>query len=75
MTYGKPCIGARAGGAPEVINDSVGQLVTYGNIHDLAAAVGDLLLYPRDSEVVRRHAASFAFPVFQKRLANALHSQ
>lgn len=73
MTHGKPCIGARAGGAPEVINDSVGQLVDYGSAHDLAFAVAELVKHPRDSEVVRRHAASFAFPVFQQRLAAALN--
>ncbi|HWA24088.1 MAG TPA: glycosyltransferase family 4 protein [Lacunisphaera sp.] len=72
MTYGKPCIGARAGGAPEVINDAVGALVEYGNLPDLAAAVTDLVRHPRDSGVVRQHAASFAFPVFQRRLAAAL---
>jgi glycosyltransferase involved in cell wall biosynthesis len=72
MTYGKPCIGARAGGVPEVINDPVGQLVEYGNLADLAAAVSDLVRHPRDSEVVRRHADSFAFPAFTRRLAAVL---
>lgn len=72
MTYGKPCLGARAGGAPEVIHDAVGQLAEYGNIPDLAAAVADLVRHPRDSEVVRRHADSFAFPTFARRLAAAL---
>ena len=72
MTYGKPCLGARAGGVPEVINDTVGQLAEYGNIPDLAAAVADLVRHPRDSKVVRRHADSFAFPAFTQRLAAAL---
>lgn len=72
MTHGKPCLGARAGGTPEVINDTVGQLAEYGNIPDLAAAVSDLVRHPRDSEVVRRHAATFAFPAFVQRLAAAL---
>jgi glycosyltransferase involved in cell wall biosynthesis len=72
MTHGKPCLAARAGGAPEVINDTVGALVEYGNLPDLAAAVSDLVRHPRDSEVVRRHAGTFAFPVFQRRLAAAL---
>ncbi len=72
MTYGKPCLGARAGGTPEVITDATGQLVEYGNIPDLAAAVADLVRHPRDSEVVRRHADSFAFPAFTRRLAAAL---
>ncbi len=73
MTYGKPCIGARAGGVPEVVNDSVGQLVEYGNLADLAAAVSDLVRHPRDSEVVRRHADSFAFPAFSRSLAAILN--
>lgn len=72
MTYGKPCLGARAGGVPEVINDTVGQLAEYGNIPDLAAAVADLMRHPRDSEVVRRHVATFAFPAFTRRLAAVL---
>ncbi len=73
MTHGKSCLGARAGGVPEVINDAVGQLVEYGNIPDLAAAVADLVRHPRDSEVVRRHAGSFAFPAFRQCLAAALN--
>ncbi len=72
MIYGKPCLAARSGGAPEVVDDSVGALVEYGNLTDLAAAVSDLVRHPRDSEVVRRHATAFAFPVFQRRLAAAL---
>ncbi|MBI3885655.1 MAG: glycosyltransferase family 4 protein [Opitutae bacterium] len=72
MTYGKPCLGARAGGVPEVINDSVGALVEYGNIPDLAAAVADLVHHPRDAALVRAHADSFAFPAFTRRLAAAL---
>jgi phosphatidylinositol alpha-1,6-mannosyltransferase len=71
MIHGKPCIAARAGGAPEVVNESVGRLVDYGNIPDLAAAVIELVRSPRDSEVVRQHADSFAFPAFQRRLAAA----
>lgn len=72
MTHGKPCLGARAGGAPEVITGDVGALVDYGNIPELAAAVGELVRHPRDSEVVRRHADAFAFPAFRRRLAAAL---
>jgi phosphatidyl-myo-inositol dimannoside synthase len=72
MIHGKPCIAARAGGAPEVVNNTVGRLVEYGNIPELAAAAGDLVRHPCDSEVVRRHAAAFAFPAFQSRLGAAL---
>ena len=73
MIHGKPCIAARAGGAPEVVNDTVGRLVDYGNIPDLAAAVGELVRHPCDSEVVRRHADAFAFPAFAQRLVAALN--
>lgn len=72
MAHGKACIAARAGGAPEVINDAVGVLVEYGDVPALAAAVSELVRHPRDSEVVRRHAATFAFPAFQRRLDAAL---
>ncbi|MBL9216340.1 MAG: glycosyltransferase family 4 protein [Opitutaceae bacterium] len=72
MAYGKPCIGARAGGAPEVIHDAVGELVDYGDVPALAAAVVALARRPRDSEIVRRHAAAFAFPAFATRVAAAL---
>ncbi|HEY4246538.1 MAG TPA: glycosyltransferase family 4 protein [Lacunisphaera sp.] len=73
MASGKACIGARAGGAPEVIDPTVGQLVDYGNIPNLATAIVELTRHPRDSEIVRQHAAAFAFPVFQQRLAAALN--
>jgi len=72
MSHGKPCIAARAGGAPEVVNDQVGKLVEYGNIPELAAAVTSLVKQAPDSEVVRRHADSFAFPAFQQRVTEAL---
>ncbi|MBA4138084.1 MAG: hypothetical protein C0518_12275 [Opitutus sp.] len=72
MTYGKACLGARAGGAPEVIDGQVGALAEYGNIPEIAAALNDLVLHPRDPAAIQQHAAAFAFPIFQQRLAAAL---
>lgn len=72
MTYGKSCLAARAGGAPEVVNDRIGALADYGNIPEIAAAVLDLARHPRDPEAIRQHAATFAFPSFRSRLAAAL---
>ena len=72
MTCGKPCLAARAGGAPEVVDDSVGALAEYGNIPETAAAVLDLVRHPRDPEAIRRHADTFAFPAFCARLSAAL---
>jgi glycosyltransferase involved in cell wall biosynthesis len=72
MTHGKPCLGARAGGVPEVLNDRVGALAEYGNIPSIAAAVSDLVRYPRDPALIRAQADAFAFPNFKRRLAAAL---
>ena len=72
MQHGKACLGARAGGAPEVIDDRVGVLAEYGNIPDIAAAVLDLVRHPRDPAAVRRHAGGFTYPAFAARLRAAL---
>lgn len=74
MIHGKPCLGAQAGGVREVINDEVGALAAYGNIPGIAAAISDLVAYPRDPAVIKAHAATFAFPAFRQRLAQALAS-
>ncbi len=72
MVAGKPCLGAKAGGVPEVINEEVGALAEYGNIPELAAALADLVQHPRDPAAIRQHVARFAFPAFKRRVAAAL---
>ncbi|HKB56806.1 MAG TPA: glycosyltransferase family 4 protein [Lacunisphaera sp.] len=72
MTYGKPCLAARAGGAPEVVNPEVGALVEYGNTDQIAVAVADLVRHPRTPAAMLRRAGDFAFPVFKQRLSAAL---
>ena len=72
MTFGKSCLAARAGGAPEVVDDRVGALADYGNIPEIAAAVLDLIRHPRDPATLRQHLDTFAFPAFRSRLAAAL---
>lgn len=72
MIRGKSCLGARAGGTPEVISSDTGILVEYGNVPEIAVALVYLLRHSCDSEVVQRHAESFAFPQFTKKLAQAL---
>ncbi len=74
MTYGKPCIAARAGGAPEVVNRTVGELVDYGATDQIAAAVHALVRHPRDPAALRAHAAEFSFPRFRTRLAAELQT-
>jgi len=69
MIHGKPCLGARAGAVPEIINESVGALADYGNIPEIAAAVTDLVQHPRDPAAIRARADSFAFPAFKRHLS------
>lgn len=72
MSHGKPCLGANAGGAPEVIKVDVGALVEYGDQVQIAAAIDDLVRHPRDRTRIISHAATFAFPAFKKRLSALL---
>jgi len=72
MAHGKPCLAARAGGAPEVVNSEVGALVEYGNTDQIAVAVADLVRHPRDPAAIIRRAEQFAFPAFKRHLAAAL---
>jgi len=72
MSYGKPCIAARAGGAPEVVTNEVGVLVEYGNADQIASSISDLIRRPRASEAILKHAAKFSFPNFRENLATLL---
>lgn len=72
LSYGKPCLAARAGGAPEVVDSAVGELVDYGNTDQIAAAVTSLLRHPRDPAILRERARAFSFPSFKVRLAASL---
>lgn len=72
MAHGKPCLGARAGGTPDVVNEQVGALVQYGDVAGIAGALENLLQRPVDPVAIQRHAATFAFPAFKQRLAAAL---
>jgi phosphatidylinositol alpha-1,6-mannosyltransferase len=74
LSYGKPCIAARAGGATDVVNDDVGTLVEYGDVDQIMLAVIDLIKYPRDLQVMKSRAESFGFQAFKRRLAETLKS-
>lgn len=69
---GKPCIAARAGGSPEVVDHEVGALVDYGNSEQLADAVIELWRHPPPVERLRGRAEHFSFSRFQDRLRAAL---
>jgi glycosyltransferase involved in cell wall biosynthesis len=74
MSFGKPCLAARAGGAPEVVNDSVGGLVEYGNTEQIAAMIDDILIHPRSRAAIEQRARDFSFAVFCDRLATELRA-
>lgn len=72
MSFGKPCLAARAGGAPEVVNEEVGALVEYGNVEQIAVMLDDLLTHPRDQAAIERRARDFSFSVFRDRVRASL---
>lgn len=72
MSYGKPCLAARAGGAPEVVDDDVGAVVEYGNTEQIALAVADLVYHPRSADAIAARVTFFAYPQFVQRLGSAL---
>jgi phosphatidyl-myo-inositol dimannoside synthase len=72
MLFGKPCLGARAGGAPEVITDAVGELVPYGHLDEIADACVRIAQRTFDPQEFRSHLENFSFDIFRTRLAAAL---
>ena len=72
MAQGKPCLGARAGAIPEVIDESSGVLVEYGDVAEIARQVIWALQHPWHSGQIRRRAAQFSYPSFAGRLHQTL---
>jgi phosphatidyl-myo-inositol dimannoside synthase len=72
MRHGKSCLAARAGGAPEVVNDRIGALADYGNIPDIVSALLDLIRHPRDPAALSDQVEAFSFDRFKARLASVL---
>jgi len=72
MAHGKPCIGTRDGGIPEVLTPETGMLVPYGNIPALAASCVDALRRSWDAQAIRARAAEFSYPLFRDKLASLI---
>lgn len=72
MTHGKPCIAAKAGGAPEVITPGSGLLVPYGDVAALAAACVKAISVPWDADIIRACARRFSYQEFSQRLQRLL---
>jgi glycosyltransferase involved in cell wall biosynthesis len=72
MNYGKPCIAARSGGAPEVVTDAVGALVDYGNTEQIAVAISDLIRRRRAPKAILERAGLFSYDKFKLNLYSIL---
>jgi len=77
MRFAKPCVAARAGGAPEVIEDGrTGLLVDFADEPGLERALDHLLadgaLRARLGEAARRAVEPFAYARFRERLRTHL---
>jgi phosphatidylinositol alpha-1,6-mannosyltransferase len=69
MAHGKPCLGARAGGVPEVITGECGTLVDYGGGDRLATACIAALRRNWNTETILDRARYFSYENFRNRLA------
>ena len=72
MAHGKPCVGARAGGTPEVITADTGILVEYADVSGLATASLAALRQPWNRDALLARARHFSYSQFKARLASLL---
>ncbi len=73
MAYGKPCLAANEGGAPEVVDDTCGRIVPYGDVPAITAACTAMLAVPWDARAIReRMQRRFGFETFCKNLNKLL---
>ena len=72
MAHGRPCLGANAGGIPEVITDASGVLVEFGNVPAIAAAAVAALQRKWDERAILDRAESFGYFPFREKLAASL---
>ncbi|MFQ5861528.1 MAG: glycosyltransferase family 4 protein [Candidatus Brocadiales bacterium] len=80
MWFKKPCIGARAGGIPEVVKDGeTGVLVEYGNVEAIGNAIvsllGDETTRKRMSEEGHKRLVSeFTFDIYKQKLLHLMRN-
>jgi glycosyltransferase involved in cell wall biosynthesis len=72
MAHGRPCLGALAGGTPEVITAETGVLVDYGDVPGIAAALVASLRRDWRTEPMLERARTFSYARFKDRLASLL---
>ena len=74
MAQGRPCLGARSGGIPEVITEETGILADYGDTPGLTAACITALQRDWDETAILARAESFSYSPFKTRLASIIRS-
>jgi len=72
MANGRPCLGARSGGAPEVITPEAGVLVDYGDVPGIAAAIVAALRRRWPIGPIVERSRAFSYLRFKERLASLL---
>lgn len=80
MRYGKPCIGGRHGGTPEVIRDGVdGYLVDFGDVEQLVQKLRHLYEHPDQAQAMGKSSLArlrceFTYSVMRRRWHTAFDS-
>jgi glycosyltransferase involved in cell wall biosynthesis len=72
MSSGRPCVGARAGGVPEVISHDTGILVEFGDVSGIAAGCIAALRSKWCEERILRHVQRFSYDEFKRRVASVI---
>jgi phosphatidylinositol alpha-1,6-mannosyltransferase len=72
MAQGRPCLGARSGGTPEVITSETGILVEFGNVSAIAAGCVAALQRDWNQTAILERARYFSYDSFKDRLAALL---
>ena len=72
MAHGRPCLGARSGGTPEVITPEAGVLVEYGDVPGIAAAIVAALGRAWPVGPVVGRSREFSYLRFKERLGSLL---
>jgi phosphatidylinositol alpha-1,6-mannosyltransferase len=72
MANGRPCLGAREGGTPEVISPETGVLVEYGNVPEISGAICAALARHWEPQALRDRAQYFSYLRFKERFASVI---
>jgi phosphatidylinositol alpha-1,6-mannosyltransferase len=72
LAHGRPSLGARSGGTPEVIDDECGTLVEYGNVTEIAASLVAMLRREWPTGPLVERSRKFSYLRFKERVASLL---